>query len=265
MKQVVLGHLLRTVNRVDSITVGGPIGVKLILSTLDEAGNVVEEHCAVIRARDEELVVALLVRGLLLLLVLHLDHRLIWLPEIRQILKVPRGLIGATFDHEKLNPVHLGLMVMPFGDHRAVLQVPEDKGTVLGGRGEVAVALANLDVDYHIFVPVQRGLEDQSFFGPDLNDAEKLGNKLNLPIVSAGDDYLVLQVELAVVDGHRVAFAEVCVAEHCFHALKLVTRVVQKSVLGAPKFGFRLDPSRSDTLRTSTRIGQQSGAEAIDV
>ena len=96
----------------------------------------------------------------LLFLVKNLDHGLVCFPLISQILEVSRSLSRVAFDHEKLDSIDLSSMIMPLSDDLAVFKAPEDHYSITGDRSEVAVALAHLDVDNHIFVTMQGSLKN---------------------------------------------------------------------------------------------------------
>lgn len=131
------------------------------------------------------------------------------------------SLRWAALDHEKFDFVYLIIVVAsPLVNNGKVLKIPNNDASIMRGRGHVPIALANLNVDNHVSVPVQRCLQNHVLLVPNLDD----------PVVGSSDDHLVLEVKLTVVNWGSSAFGEVGVSEDCFHAFESLSISVKQFV-----------------------------------
>lgn len=170
--------------------------------------------------------------------------------------KVTRRLRLVALGHHELDGVDLrGVVLRALGDDGAVLEVPEDDRAVARAGREVAIALAYLDVDDHILVPVQRGLQLQGLLAPDLDDA----------VVGAGEDHAVAHIELRVVDRRRVAFSEVRVPEDSFHPVELSFILIQNTIFEPLLPGVREELLGPSTVAREARARGQVRPEALVV
>ena len=176
-----------------------------------------------------------------------------------------RRLHLVALGHHELHRVDLRRVVLgAFGHDGAVLGVPEDQRAVTRARREVAITFTNLDVDDHILVTVQRGLQLEGLLVPHLDDAARVRERY-LPVVGAGEDHAVAHIELGVVDRRRVAFSEVRVPEHSFHPVELSFFLVQNTTSEPLHPGVRVKLLGPPAVAQEARAWCQVRLEALGV
>ena len=87
-----------------------------------------------------------------------------------------RVLVDLSFaarNHNEAQSIHLSCVIRSLSFYYGTLfEIPDDDSTVLGARGNVAIAVANLDINDHFQVTMETCLKYHGILPPDFDDSK---------------------------------------------------------------------------------------------